>query len=130
MVSVVGVHIKKVEQANFLVFKSPDITSLLIEPGFISNTKEARKLANAHSQQRLAKAIYNGQQHYYSEHPPEGTKLAKVMNGKPLRYIVARGDTLSEISAQYKISMSKLMRYNNMSSSKIRVGQEIAIPGR
>jgi N-acetylmuramoyl-L-alanine amidase len=130
MGSVARLHKKKVEQANFLVLKSPDIPSLLIETGFISNPKEARKLASANYQQRMAKAIYNGLDQYYSEHPPEGTKLAKVMNGKPLRYIVARGDTLSEISAQYKISMSKLMRYNNMSSSKIRVGQEIAIPGR
>ena len=130
MGSVARLHKKKVEQANFLVLKSPDIPSLLIETGFISNPKEARKLASANYQQRMAKAIFNGLDQYYSEHPPEGTKLAKVMSGKPLRYIVARGDTLSEISAQYKISMSKLMRYNNMSSSVIRVGQEIAIPGR
>ena len=52
------------------------------------------------------------------------------MSEEPLRYTVARGDTLSEIAAQYKVSMSKIMRYNKMSSSVIRVGQEIAIPGR
>ena len=130
MGSVARLHKKKVEQAGFLVLKSPDIPSLLIETGFISNPKEARKLASANYQQRMAKAIYNGLDQYYSEHPPEGTLLAKVMSGKPLRYIVARGDTLSEISAQYKISMTKIMRYNKMSSSKIRIGQEIAIPGR
>ncbi len=130
MGSVARLHKKKVEQAAFLVLKSPDIPSLLIETGFISNPKEARKLASADYQQRMAKAIFNGLDQYYSEHPPEGTILARVMSEKPLRYIVARGDTLSEISAQYKISMSKIMRYNNMSSSVIRVGQEIAIPGR
>ena len=130
MGSVARLHKKKVEQAGFLVLKSPDIPSLLIETGFISNPKEARKLASADYQQRMAKAIYNGLDQYYSEHPPEGTRMAKVMNGKPLRYIVARGDTLSEIAAQYKVSMNKIMRYNKMSSSAIRVGQEIAIPGR
>ena len=130
MGSVARLHKKKVEQAAFLVLKSPDIPSLLIETGFISNPKEARKLASADYQQRMAKAIFNGLDQYYSEYPPEGTLLAKVMSEKPLLYIVARGDTLSEISAQYKISMSKIMRYNNMSSSVIRVGQEIAIPAR
>ena len=130
MGSVARLHKKKVEQAGFLVLKSPDIPSLLIETGFISNPKEARKLASTDYQLRMAKAIFNGLDQYYSEHPPEGTILAKVMSEKPLRYIVARGDTLSEISAQYKLSMSKIMRYNNMSSSVIRVGQVIAIPGR
>ena len=130
MGSVARLHKKKVEQAGFLVLKSPDIPSLLIETGFISNPKEARQLSTAQYQQRMAKAIYSGIDQYYTEHPPEGTLLAKVMKGKPLKYIVARGDTLSEIAAKYRISMSKIMRYNKMSSSTIRVGQEINIPSR
>ena len=130
MGSIARLHKKKVEQAGFLVLKSPDIPSLLIETGFISNPKEARKLASADYQQRMAKAIYNGLDQYYTEHPPEGSRLAKIMKDKPLRYIVARGDTLSEISVQYKVSMDKIMRYNKMSSSVIRVGQEIVIPSR
>lgn len=130
MGSVARLHKKKVEQAGFLVLKSPDIPSLLIETGFISNPKEARKLSTVDYQQRIAKAIYRGIDQYYSEHPPEGTLLAKIMKGKPLKYIVARGDTLSEIAAKYRISMAKLMRYNKMSSTVIRVGQEINIPSR
>ncbi len=130
MGSVARLHKKKVEQAGFLVLKSPDIPSLLIETGFISNPKEARQLSTANYQQRMAKAIYSGIDQYYTEHPPEGTLLAKVMKGKPLKYIVARGDTLSEIAAKYRISMTKIMRYNKMSSSTIRVGQEINIPSR
>jgi N-acetylmuramoyl-L-alanine amidase len=130
MGSVARLHKKKVEQAGFLVLKSPDIPSLLIETGFISNPKEARQLSTANYQQRMAKAIYSGIDQYYTEHPPEGTLLAKVMKGKPLKYIVARGDTLSEIAAKYRISMTKIMRYNKLSSSTIRVGQEINIPSR
>ena len=130
MGSVARLHKKKVEQAGFLVLKSPDIPSLLIETGFISNPKEARQLRTSDYQQRMAKAIFSGIDQYYTEHPPEGTLLAKVMKGKPLKYIVARGDTLSEIASQYRISMAKIMRYNKMSSSTIRVGQEINIPSR
>jgi N-acetylmuramoyl-L-alanine amidase len=130
MGSVARLHKKKVEQAGFLVLKSPDIPSLLIETGFISNPKEARQLRTADYQQRMARAIFRGIDQYYTEYPPEGTLLAKVMKGKPLKYIVARGDTLSEIASQYRISMAKIMRYNKMSSSTIRVGQEINIPSR
>ena len=130
MGSVARLHKKKVEQAGFLVLKSPDIPSLLIETGFISNPKEARQLRTADYQQRMAKAIFSGIDQYYSEHPPEGTLLAKVMKGKPLKYIVARGDTLSEIASKYRTSTAKIMRYNKMSSSTIRVGQEIKIPSR
>ena len=130
MGSVARLHKKKVEQAGFLVLKSPDIPSLLIETGFISNPKEARQLSTASYQQRMAKAIFSGIDQYYSEHPPEGTLLAKVMKGKPLKYIVARGDTLSEIASKYRTSTAKIMRYNKMSSSTIRVGQEIKIPSR
>ena len=130
MGSVARLHKKKVEQAGFLVLKSPDIPSLLIETGFISNKAEARKLASADYQQRMAKAIYNGLDQYYSMKPPEGSLLAKVMSQEPLRYTVARGDTLSEIASKYKVSMKKIMSYNKMSSSVIRVGQEINIPGR
>ena len=66
----------------------------------------------------------------YSEHAAKGTRITKEMSGKPLRYIVAQGDTLSEIAAHHKISMNKIMRHNKMSSSKIRVGQVITIPAR
>ena len=130
MGSVARLHKKKVEQAGFLVLKSPDIPSLLIETGFISNPKEARQLSTANYQQRMAKAIFSGIDQYYSEHPPEGTLLAKVMKGKPLKYIVARGDTLSEIASKYRTSTAKIMRYKKMSSSTIREGQEIKIPSR
>jgi len=130
MGSVARLHKKKVEQAGFLVLKSPDIPSLLIETGFISNPKEARQLNSADYQQRMAKAIFTGLDQYYSEHPPEGTLLAKVMSGKMLSYTIARGDTLSEIATKYKTSTKKIMRYNQMSSSAIHVGQKIAIPGR
>ena len=129
MGSVARLHKKKVEQAGFLVLKSPDIPSLLIETGFISNPKEARQLSNKAYQQKMAKAIFRGLDQYYSEHPPLGTLLASVQ-GKHLSYSVIRGDTLSGIAARYNISTRKIMRYNKMSSSTIRVGQEILIPAR
>jgi len=128
MGSVARLHKKKVEQAGFLVLKSPDLPSLLIETGFISNPKEARQLSSGKYQQRMADAIYDGLVQFYSEHPPVGTLLAKNGNAVARSYIIARGDTLSEIAVRYNTSVGKILRYNKMSSSTIRVGQRILIP--
>jgi len=128
MGTVARLHKKKVEQAGFLVLKSPDLPSLLIETGFISNPKEARQLSNGNYQQRMANAIYDGLVQFYSEHPPVGTLLAKNGNAEARSYIIARGDTLSEIAVRYNTTVRKILRYNKMSSSTIRVGQRILIP--
>ena len=128
MGSVARLHKKQVEQAGFLVLKSPDIPSLLIETGFISNPKEARQLNSSKYQQRMANAIYDGLVQFYSEHPPVGTLLAKNGNAVGRSYIIARGDTLSEIAVLHNTSVRKILRYNKMSSSTIRVGQRILIP--
>ena len=128
MGTVARLHKKKVEQAGFLVLKSPDLPSLLIETGFISNPKEARQLSSSKYQQRMANAIYDGLVEFYSAHPPVGTLLAKNGNAEARSYIIARGDTLSEIAVRYNTTVRKILRYNNMSSSTIRVGQRILIP--
>jgi len=62
------------------------------------------------------------------ERPPVGTLLAKSSKELIKTYVIARGDTLSEIAQRHKTSVSKILRYNNLSSSSIRVGQKISIP--
>ena len=128
MGTVARLHKKKVEQAGFLVLKSPDIPSLLIETGFISNPKEAKQLSSAIYQQKMAQAVYDGLFSFYMERPPLGTLLAKSSKELIKTYVIARGDTLSEIAQRHKTSVSKILRYNNLSSSSIRVGQKISIP--
>ena len=128
MGTVARLHKKKVEQAGFLVLKSPDIPSLLIETGFISNPKEAKQLSSAIYQQKMAQAVYDGLFSFYMERPPVGTLLAKSSKELIKTYVIARGDTLSEIAQRHKTSVSKILRYNNLSSSSIRVGQKISIP--
>ncbi|MFN7096077.1 MAG: N-acetylmuramoyl-L-alanine amidase [Gammaproteobacteria bacterium] len=63
-------HKDKVEQARFVVLKSPDIPSVLIETGFISNSAEERALSNAAYQQKMALAIESGISKYFKQHPP------------------------------------------------------------
>jgi N-acetylmuramoyl-L-alanine amidase len=69
-------HNARVEQARFVVLKSPDIPSVLIETGFISNRREEARLRNSRYQQRLAQAIVGGIKSYFKTYPPRGTKVA------------------------------------------------------
>lgn len=70
-------HHDRVEQAAFVVLKSPDIPSLLVETGFISNPNEEQKLLSPDYQQQLAEAIQHGICHYFEQQPPRNTWLAE-----------------------------------------------------
>lgn len=69
-------HKKKVQRAGFMVLKSPDIPSILIETAFISNPDEERRLRNSRHQQRVAKAILTGVLRYLKNNAPQDTMLA------------------------------------------------------
>lgn len=70
-------HKKEVEHANFVVLRSPDVPSMLIETGFITNAEEERKLADPEHRKRLAFAIARGLRQYFTEQPLPGTYYAR-----------------------------------------------------
>lgn len=72
---ITNLHHDKVEQARFVVLKSPDIPSILIETGFISNPREEKNLTSRQYQSTLTQAIFQGIKRYFMEHPPYGTHL-------------------------------------------------------
>ena len=74
-----SVHGTRVKHAGFIVLKSPDIPSMLIETAFISNPEDERKLRDADHQQRIAEAIRMGVRSYWYENPPPGTQLAAIV---------------------------------------------------
>lgn len=84
-------HHNKVEQARFVVLKSPDIPSILVETGFISNPREEINLTNPAYQTRLSHAIFNGLKYHFIEYPPHGTKLEAMMEGKNHLAFQSRG---------------------------------------
>ncbi|NND58813.1 MAG: AMIN domain-containing protein [Gammaproteobacteria bacterium] len=69
---------RSVQQANFLVLKSPDIPSVLVETAFISNSEEEKRLRDPAYQDKLAHAILRGIQAYFADYAPPGTLLAKA----------------------------------------------------
>jgi N-acetylmuramoyl-L-alanine amidase len=72
------VHRPRVRHAGFVVLKSPDIPSMLVETAFISNATDERRLRDTDHQQRLAEAIRDGVKNYFYDRPPPGTKVAAL----------------------------------------------------
>lgn len=128
MGSFTSLHKNHVEQAAFIVLKSPDVPSILVETGFITNPQEARKLKTVSHQQKLANAVFSGVKSYFYDNPPEGTFVAWKKGGGQIKYIIASGDTLSSIAKRYQISVNQLKSINRLQSSSIRVGQVLTIP--
>ncbi len=124
--SIGKIHGSRVQRAGFVVLKSPDIPSMLIETAFISNPEEERKLADPVHQKRLASAILKGIQRYFDQHTPEGTLLAR--RKQPIRHRIRRGETLSGIAARYAVSLDRLRRENRLRGDRIVVGQILKIP--
>jgi N-acetylmuramoyl-L-alanine amidase len=71
----------RVQQAGFLVLKSPDIPSMLVETAFISNREDERKLSQPAHRAKLANAIYAGIAQYFEGNAPDGTRLAAGRRG-------------------------------------------------
>ncbi|WP_245828654.1 N-acetylmuramoyl-L-alanine amidase [Solemya elarraichensis gill symbiont] len=122
-------HSRKVQKARFVVLKSPDIPSMLVETAFISNPGEEKKLRKASYQKKLAEAILGGIRTYFHKSPPPDTWLAR--RNEPVKsdkYVIAPGDTLSEIAVKYSVRTSALRSINNINGDRIRIGQVLKIP--
>ncbi|WP_413243531.1 N-acetylmuramoyl-L-alanine amidase [Pseudomonas sp.] len=126
-------HKRRVEQAGFMVLKSPDMPSILVETGFISNPNEARKLASAGHQQALARSIVTGVRQFFQQNPPPGSYLAwqrdngKIVQG-PREHVVSSGESLALIALRYQVSLGALRSANSLRSDVIKVGQTLQIP--
>ena len=127
----VKVRKRNVIQAGFVVLKSPDMPSILIETAYISNPTEERLLRDRQHQGKLADAILAGIRGYFYTNPPPDTLIAADVKRLPagqVKHVIARGDTLSEIAERYNVSTAAIRRANRLSNNNIRIGQTLAIP--
>ncbi len=125
------VHRRSVQTAGLIVLKAPDMPSILIETGFISNPSEEKRLKSKSHQRRVADAVLAGIRTYFYENPPSDTRSAMDARREPVRqvkHVITRGDTLSEIAQRYKVSTADIRRANKLSNDRIRVGQTLSIP--
>lgn len=122
-------HKPAVERANFVVLRSPDVPSMLVEAAFISNPGEERKLNDSNYRERLSTAVFDGIRDYFSLQPPPGTWVAANVSARAREHVVARGETLSGIAVRHGVSLSSLRSVNRRSGDVVRVGERLQIPG-
>jgi N-acetylmuramoyl-L-alanine amidase len=122
-------HRKRVEQARFVVLKSPDIPSILIEAGFITNADDENNLRSSKYQRKLAESIHGGVARYFKSTPYSG---AAVASNSPSYTVhkVASGDTLSGIASRYGVSMAVISSENRLKNNVVKRGQSLRIPLR
>lgn len=121
----------KVQQASLQVLNSPDIPSILIETGYLSNPGDAERLNSPNFQALMAAAMAQGIMNYFYDSPPQGTLVAwQKANGiPPGTYTVKRGDSLSEVAERFGITLSEIKRLNRLDGNVIHVGQTLVLPG-
>ena len=78
----------------------------------------------------MAGAMHQGILSWFKSHPPAGTLLAWQRSNQSggRVYVIARGDTLSDIAVRYRVPLEKLKATNGLSGSTIQVGQKLKIP--
>ncbi len=124
----VNTHKQVIGSANFVVLRSPDVPSVLIETAFISNPDEEKRLTEREFQKKMARSITRGVRDYFYASPPPGTWIAANRRGS--RHVVERGETLGNIANRYSVSLSSLRSANQIDGdgSVIHVGRELVIP--
>jgi len=115
-------HKDSVQQAGFMVLKSPDIPSILVETAYISNPDEEKRLTSPAHQKALAQAILAGIRQYFTEHAPPGTLLAAR------RHVIGRGESLAALAERYQVSPEALRAANGLRGEDLPVGKVITIP--
>lgn len=117
------VHKRRVQHAGFVVLKSPDIPSILVETAFISNPSEEERLRSRAYRAKLADALFTGIVNYFSANPPPATRFAENRSHR-----VARGETLSGIANRYAVSINSIKLANNMRREMVQAGEVLRIP--
>lgn len=133
---------------SLAVLKAPDIPSLLIETGYLSNREEAKLLATLNYRRAVAYSIYLGIKNYVSKNPiiihdsanaheqksnsKASTKKNSNIKGtgtlKTTTYTVVKGDTLTKIAQKFGVSMSTLKKMNHLKSNSVMLGQKLQVP--
>ena len=137
-------HSSRVEQAGFAVLKTPDMPSILVETGFITNPDEERNLLTSSYQEKIAVAIHSAIDQHVRQTPyfnsgryaaPEARTSGAVTSwsssssqSRPSYHKIVRGDSLSKIADRYGVSLRALKEANNLRSNVAILGRRLKLP--
>jgi N-acetylmuramoyl-L-alanine amidase len=107
---VTKLHRKHVDQAAFVVLKSPDIPSILVEVGFLSNPREEARLRNRMHQRRLTTALSKGIIGYFTVHPPRHSYLEWLRRNAVVDYEVQENDGMATLAQRSGCAQEFLQR--------------------
>ena len=125
--AVTSLHKRKPQAASLAVLTSPDIPSILVEVGFISNPLEEKNLNWSAYRERLAKAMFNAAKRYFRQVPPDGTLWA-AEKAKNRTHRVRSGESLSLLAQRYNVRVSSIKAANNLRNDVVHIGQVLTIP--
>lgn len=133
-------HVRKSQpiKASLAVLKAPDIPSLLIETGYLSNRYEEIQLNQPNYQKQIAYRIYLGIKSYYEKYPAQKlrsrqesyarTKNMTKNGGTAKSVTVKKGESLGLIAKQYGTTIAQLKKLNSLKSDTVHVGQVLYLP--
>ncbi len=123
--AVAHLHKKEPQAASLAVLKAPDIPSILVEVGFISNPQEEKQLRTASHQTKLAQSLFSALKRHFEKSPPADSLFAQQ---RAREHRVSAGESLSLLAQRYNVSIDDLRSHNQLTSDSIRVGQTLRIP--
>nr|WP_100643994.1 N-acetylmuramoyl-L-alanine amidase [Alteromonas facilis] len=127
MRKITKMHKNRPQAASLAVLTSPDIPSILVEVGFISNPQEEKNLNWAKHRERLADSIFTATKRYFKTVPPDGTLWA-TLKDSVRTHKVRSGESLSLLAQRYNVKISSIKRANNLTNDIVHIGQVLTIP--
>lgn len=133
-------HVRKSQpiKASLAVLKAPDIPSLLIETGYLSNRYEEIQLNQPNYQKQIAYRIYLGIKSYYEKYPAQKlrsrqesyarTKNMTKNGGTAKSVTVKKGESLGLIAKRYGTTIAQLKKLNSLKRDTVHVGQVLYLP--
>ncbi|MDX3773120.1 N-acetylmuramoyl-L-alanine amidase [Chromatiaceae bacterium AAb-1] len=118
-------HKDQPQAASLGVLKAPDIPSVLVEIGFISNPQEEKLLKSTSHQAKLAQSLFTALKRHFEQSPPADSLFAQRRGRE---HKVQAGESLSVVAQRYNVSVDALRTHNQLTSDSIRIGQVLRIP--
>lgn len=121
------------QHASLGVLRSPDIPSVLVETGFLSNPEEEAKLSTVAYRRRVAHIIYQGLLDYYRRNAnadtnTSGQSISSNTRDSSIRHKVKSGETLDALAKKYNVKATDIQKLNKLKRKTLRIGETLKIP--